>query len=130
MSEVRRVAPGSVFRESLAFSRAVEANGLVFVSATGPTDADGKLVAEGAYDQTVNVFNQIEAALEELGLRLSDIARIRIYLSDYGKLDEILRAQRPLFEATPPACSVICVAGFHVEGMHCYIEADAVRSGG
>lgn len=127
MNQPRRVAAKGVFRQKLAFSRAVEANGLVFVSGTGPTDADGRLVATDAYLQTVHVLDQIDASLAELGLHLRDITRIRIYLKDYGDLDEILRAQKPRFEATPPACSVICVAGFHVDGIRCYIEADAVR---
>lgn len=127
MTPPTRIPPRSVFREKLAFSRAVEVQGVAHVSATGPTDAAGKLVAPDAYAQTVDVFRQIEAALGELGLTRADITRIRIYLIDYADLDDILRAQRPLFDATPPACSVLCVAGFHVDGMRVYIEADAVR---
>ncbi len=101
---------------------------LVQVSATGPTDSEGALVASGAYAQTRDVFRQIEEALQALGLALKDVTRLRIYLRDYGQLDEILRAQHPLFDAHPPACSVICVAGFHIEGMHVYIEAEAATA--
>lgn len=124
---IRRVAPGSVFRDKLAFSRAIDTGAVVHVSATGPTDIHGTLVATGAYDQTVEVFRQISEALCTLGLDLGDISRLRIYLRDFAQLDEILRAQHPLFDAAPPACSVICVAAFHVAGMHVYIEADAIR---
>ncbi len=123
-----RIDPRSVFRERLAFSRAVDVNGIVHISATGPTDSEGRLVADDAHTQTRDVFRQIAEALDELGLGLSDVTRIRIYLKDFADLDEILRAQFPLFDATPPACSVLCVAAFHVEGMRVYIEADAVKS--
>ena len=124
---IRRVPAVGKFRETLAFSRAISVGNTVSVSATGPTDATGTLVASGAYDQTVDVFRQIGAALQTLGLSLANVTRIRIYLKDFAQLPEILRAQYPLFEETPPACSVVCVAAFHVDGMHVYIEADAVR---
>jgi len=124
---IRRVPAVGKLRDTLAFSRAVESGHMVQISATGPTDAQGVLVAETAYAQTRDVFRQIEAALTQLGLGLTDVTRIRIYLKDYAQLPEILKAQFPLFDKTPPACSVVCVAGFHVEGMHVYIEADAAR---
>lgn len=122
---IRRIDPASVFREKLAFSRAVDTGDTVHISATGPTDAHGALVAESAYDQTLDVFRQIAEALGAFDLGLADVVRIRIYLKDFADLDDILRAQHPLFDATPPACSVVCVAAFHVDGMHVYIEADA-----
>lgn len=125
---IRRVPATGKFRETLAFSRAVAVGNLVQVSATGPTDAQGALVASGAHDQTVEVFRQIGAALESLGLGIADVTRIRIYIKDFAQLPEILRAQYPLFEETPPACTVLCVAAFHVEGMHVYIEAEALRA--
>lgn len=125
---IRRLDPNSVFRENLAFSRAVESDGLIYISATGPTDEYGVLVADGAFDQTCDVFRQISDALNTLDLALADIMRLRIYLKDFAQLDEIMRAQHALFDATPPACSVVCVAAFHVEAMHVYIEADAARS--
>lgn len=123
----RRVPPRSVFRDILAFSRAVERDGIVQISATGPTDADGALAADDAYGQTQDVLRQIEEALGELDMALADVTRMRIYLKEYGQLQDILKAQHAAFDATPPACSVVCVAAFHVEGMHVYIEADAIR---
>lgn len=124
---IRRLPAVGKFSETLAFSRAVAVGNVVQISATGPTDATGKLVASGAFDQAVDVFGQIAAALQTLELRLTDVTRIRIYIKDFSKLPEILRAQYPLFSETPPACSVVCVAAFHVEGMHVYIEAEALR---
>ena len=96
------------------------------VSATGPTDEAGQLVANDAYGQTLAIFRQIDAAMQALGHDLADVTRIRIYLKDFAQLPEILRAQVQLFQKTPPACSVLCVAAFHVDGMHVYIEAEAV----
>ena len=110
----------------LAFSRAVAVGKVVQVSATGPTDESGQLVAAGAYEQTVDVLRQIDKAMRALGLVIGDVTRIRIYLKDFAQLPEILRAQVEVFAKTPPACSVLCVAAFHVEGMHVYIEAEAI----
>lgn len=110
----------------LAFSRAVCVGNIVQVSATGPTDEGGRLVAPGAYDQAIDVFRQIDAAMRVLGHGIGDVTRIRIYLRDFAQLPEILRAQVQVFSETPPACSVVCVAAFHVDGMHVYIEAEAV----
>lgn len=123
---IRRVPARGKFRETLAFSRAVAVASVVQVSATGPTDERGHLVASGAYDQTLDVLRQIDAAMRALGHGIADVTRIRIYLKDFAQLPEILRAQVQVFSETPPACSVLCVAAFHVEGMHVYIEAEAI----
>ncbi len=125
---VRRVAPGSVFRNKLAFSRAVRTEGVIQIAATAATDADGALVSMDPAGQTRYIFVQIADALAALDADLSDITRLRIYLKDYAVLDDILSVQYPLFDAHPPATAVVCVAGFHVEGMHVYIEADAIAA--
>lgn len=123
---IRRVPATGKFSETLAFSRAVAVGNIVQVSATGPTDEKGLLVASGAFDQALDIFRQIDTAMTVLGHGLADVTRIRIYLKDFAQLPEILRAQVQMFRETPPACTVLCVAAFHVEGMHVYIEAEAV----
>lgn len=123
---VHRIPPGSVFRERLAFSRAVRVGDVIHVAATGATDAQGALTALDAAGQTREIFAQITKALAELDANLADITRLRIYLRDYAVLDEILSVQHPLFDTHPPATAVVCVAGFHVDGMHVYVEADAI----
>ncbi len=45
----------------------------------------GKLAGESIEEQTEQVFNNIEAALNGIGLGLTDVVRSSVYLADMGK---------------------------------------------
>lgn len=125
-SQLRCVAAPGQWAAQLGYSRAVRDGDDVWVSATAPVDAEGQLVgANDAYAQARHILTVIGEALGELGCRLADVRRTRIYLRSFDDLQEIGRAHGEAFPTCPPACTVIVVADLVLPGMRVYIEAEA-----
>jgi len=87
-----------------AYSQAVKAAGLVFVSGTAPTDPEtGQFVGTTVQEQTRQCLTNIAAILEAAGSSLDKIVSVTIVLADEddfaGMNEEYLR----WFPANPPA---------------------------
>ena len=87
-----------------AYSQAVKAAGLVFVSGTAPTDpATGSLKGSTIQDQTRQCLVNIQAILEEAGSSLDKLVSATVVLADEddfaGMNEEWLR----WFPSNPPA---------------------------
>lgn len=72
-------------------------------------------------------IERIREALESGGFNLSDIVRLRIYVSSFEHIDQVARAQREAFGDIRPACTVVA-AGLVAPEMLVYMDADARRS--
>lgn len=87
-----------------AYSQAVKANGLVFVSGTGPFDpVTGKVVGDAIGEQTAQCLRNVKAVLEAAGSSMDNIVSGTFILwdeSDFaGMNEEWLR----WFPSNPPA---------------------------
>lgn len=87
-----------------AYSQAVRAGGLVFVSGTAPHDpATGAIVGTTVQEQTRQCFVNIAAILEAAGSSIDNIVSVTIVLADEddfaGMNEEYLR----WFPSNPPA---------------------------
>ncbi|AXE25991.1 RidA family protein [Streptomyces globosus] len=124
---VRRISSGGPWEEAVGYSRAVELpNGLVLVS--GCTSVvDGKVVAGGPYEQTVNAFRVAFDALAQAGLGVEHVVRTRMYLTHARDVDEVGRAHKELFDSVRPAASMIIVSGFIDPSLVVEVEVEAYR---
>ena len=96
------------------------------MSGTAAVGPDGKVVAPGdLHAQTVRCIDIIAAALGELGARLADVRRTRVFVTDIGRWQEVARAHREAFGASPPAATLIEVARLIDPDMLVEIEAEA-----
>jgi 2-iminobutanoate/2-iminopropanoate deaminase len=96
-------APGSEGRRALetegapapigAYSQAIEANGVLYCSGQVPLDPDsGELVDGGIAEQARRCLESLDAVCRAAGTRLSEAARVGIYLTDmslFGELNEV-----------------------------------------
>ena len=87
-----------------AYSQAVRAGGLIFVSGTAPHDpVSGALVGDTIQEQTRQCLKNIEEILEAAGSSLEKIASVTVMLADeqdfQGMNEEWLR----WFPSNPPA---------------------------
>lgn len=106
-----RVPARTAWAGRLAYSRAVVAGPLVFVSGTLPIDAQGQPVGgDDAYLQARQVFSLLQAALHEAGCTLQHVVRLRLYLRDAADLDATMRAQFEAFAEVRPACTIVVTA--------------------
>ena len=90
-------------------SKAVEANGLVFISDQIHLDENTQLIDGSTADKTHQTMKNIQAILDEVGLCFADVVKTTIYVTDmsiYGDLNSVYASY---FESEYPAREVVCV---------------------
>lgn len=92
-----------VFRPSPAYSHAVRAGGLVFVSGTMAHDLDGKLVGETTQEQTAQCLKNISAILKAAGTSLDKAVSATVILAEEGDLPGVNEEWVKWFPVDPPA---------------------------
>lgn len=121
------ISSGTPWEASVAYSRAVRAGNLVFVSGTTASDEQEQTVSVGdAYGQTQFIFRKIESALKEAGAELSDVVRTRMYVTDIDRWEEIGKAHGEVFSEIRPASTMVEVSRLVNPDHLVEIEVDAV----
>jgi enamine deaminase RidA (YjgF/YER057c/UK114 family) len=115
------------WERTVGYSRAVRVGPHVFVSGTTASNADGSTVAVGnAYEQTIFILQKIEAALANVGAKLSDVVRTRMFVTDIELWEEIGRAHGEFFHGINPAATMVEVRRLVNPDHLVEIEVDAV----
>lgn len=124
---MRRLSGGSPFEREASYVRALRRRGFVAVSATAPTDAEGRALHPGdAYAQARVAVERALAAAAELGAAREDVVRTRVYLAPDCEWREVVRAHGEAFAGAEPANTTVVVAGFIPEGVLVEVELDAI----
>lgn len=139
---VRHKIPGSSFPIALGIEIPADAT-LIYVSGQGPaiTDEDAERGTFAAYGnteiQTVSALGRVKGALEVIGLQISDVVKMQVFLvgdpDAGGRLDfaGFMRGYTQFFgtEEQPnlPSRSVMEVAGLANPGWLVEIEVTAAR---
>lgn len=79
---VRHISTGSPFEEQIGYSRAVVADGWVFVAGTTGYDYATMTMPDAVADQCANTLATIAKALEEAGCGLDHVVRVTYILPD------------------------------------------------
>ncbi|MEL7343744.1 MAG: RidA family protein [Pseudomonadota bacterium] len=79
---IKRITTGSPFEASIGYSRAVVADGWIFVSGTTGYDYATMVMPDAVQDQCRNALNTIAKALSDAGASLDDVVRVRYILPD------------------------------------------------
>ena len=101
-----RDAPGSAAWEAggAAFSQAVRAAGLVFVSGQGPFDpASGKMVGTSIGEQTGQCLRNVEAILRASGSSLEKVVSATFFLRQSDDFEGMNEEWVRWFPIDPPA---------------------------
>jgi enamine deaminase RidA (YjgF/YER057c/UK114 family) len=97
----------------------------VIVSGTAPIWPDGS-VEPDEYLQTMRCFQIIEGALNELGARLDQVVRTRMFLTDAAWAGGVSRAHGEVMAGIQPAATMVVVKQLLDERWRVEIEAEAV----
>ncbi|MBM4274999.1 MAG: RidA family protein [Deltaproteobacteria bacterium] len=111
-----------------AYTQALVAGPLVFVSGQIPLDAQGRMVQGDILDQTVQVINNIKAILAAADCSLKDVVKTTVYLADMADFPEFNRVYAEFFPTHPPARTAIQAAALP-RGVSIEMDAIAVRKG-
>jgi enamine deaminase RidA (YjgF/YER057c/UK114 family) len=118
---------GAPFEDKAGYSRAVRVGNLVFVGGTTTTNAKGEVEGAGdAYLQTKIILQKIAAALKQAGARMSDVVRVRFYVTDISRGQEYLKAYSEWFKEIRPVITMAEVRALARPDHLVEIEADAV----
>jgi len=128
MSERVSVSSGAEWEEVVGYSRAVRIGNIIEVSGTVAIERDEVIGRDDPYDQTKCILKKIHKAIAEMGGKLSDVIRTRIYVTDINMWNEVGRAHGEFFHDIKPATSMIAVKSLVSPEFLVEIEATAVVS--
>ncbi|MFE4195331.1 RidA family protein [Paenarthrobacter sp. NPDC056912] len=118
---------GSVWEQTLGYSRAVQVDNTLFISATAASGPDG-IVGDDFFSQTKYILEKLGAVLEEAGFSYEDVVQSKLYLTDISKWEDAGRAHGEVFGEIRPTLALVHVLPFLDPEMLVEIELVAQKS--
>ena len=125
MSERTRIPPLSPFEEQAGFTRALRTGNRIVCSGTVAVEEDGS-VSPDAGLQADRCFVQIKSYIEELGGRMEDVVRVRMFATDIKDADAITAAFTRALGHVRPTGTLVAIAALYHPSWKVEIEAEAV----
>ena len=125
MSERKRIRPLSPFEEQAGFTRALRAGNRIVCSGTVGVEEDGSVSAD-AGRQADRCFAQLRQYIEELGGRMEDVVRVRMFATDIKDADAITAAFTRALGHVRPTGTLVAIAALYHPSWKVEIEAEAV----
>ena len=126
MPDIIKYSSGVIWEDIVGYSRAVKVGDRILISGT-TSIIDGKIIGEGdPYLQTKTIIEKIETVLHQAESKLEDIVRLRVYVTDISRWEEVGRALGETFKKIKPAQTLIGVSGLVDPKMLVEIEAEAI----
>ena len=105
MERHRLISSGSAWEERYGYSRAVVADGRVYVAGTAPIMPGDADPPAGPYAQAQRCLEIAGAALSEAGASFAHVVRTRVFMTDASFAPEVMRAHGEVFAEIRPACT-------------------------
>lgn len=104
---VKHISTGSPFEETIGYSRAVVADGWVFVAGTTGYDYASMTMPETVEEQCRNALDTIGKALTEAGTSLDHVVRVMYILPDKNDFAACWPVTSKVFAKARPAATMI-----------------------
>lgn len=118
---------GSSWEQTLGYSRAVQVDNTLYISATAASGDNG-IVGEDFYTQTRFILEKLGSVLADAGFDYADVVQSKLYLTDISKWEEAGRAHGEVFGDIRPTLSLVHVLPFLDPKMLVEIELVAQKA--
>tara|TARA_B100001173_G_scaffold89492_1_gene76943 strand:- start:3159 stop:3539 length:381 start_codon:yes stop_codon:yes gene_type:complete len=105
------------------YSQGIETENLIFLSGQIPLDPNTMKLVEGDENQIRQVFKNIDALCDEVGLNLNHIVKLNVSLQDLSLFNLVNEVMKELFEEPYPARAALQVARLPLDSS---IEVEAI----
>ncbi len=121
------LSSGSKWEDIVGYSRAVKIGDTIEVSGTVSTDHSGEIVGEGdEYLQTKFILMKLENTLGQLGAKLENVVRTRIFCTNISNWEKIGKAHGEMFASIKPVTTMVEVSKLIDDKYLVEIEATAI----
>ena len=128
MSDRQLISSGTVWERKFGYSRAVRLGNMVLVAGTTAVDETGTVIGPGDPGaQALFIFQKIGRALAEAGASLQDVVRVRTFVTDISRWEDVARVQGDVFSEIRPAATLVEVSALVSPDLLVEIEVDAIR---
>jgi enamine deaminase RidA (YjgF/YER057c/UK114 family) len=103
----RTVSSGTKWEEIAGYSRAVRIGDRILVSGTTATGPGGLVGGDDPAAQTNSVIDKIKTAIEQLGGRLQDVVRTRVFVNDMQHWEAVARTHGERFSGIRPVNTLV-----------------------
>ena len=127
MSDRTLISSGTVWEQKFGYSRAVRVGNLVAVAGTTAVDETGAVIGAGDPGaQARFIYQKIGRALAEAGASLEDVYRVRTFITDISRWEDVARVQGDVFADIRPAATLVEVSALVSPDLFVEIEVDAI----
>jgi enamine deaminase RidA (YjgF/YER057c/UK114 family) len=121
------ISSGTVWERKFGYSRAVRIGNLVAVAGTTAVDETGAVIGPGDPGaQARFIYQKISRALAEAGASLEDVFRVRTFITDISRWEDVARVQGEVFADIRPAATLVAVSALVSPELLVEIEVDAL----
>lgn len=108
MAKIIKVKTGSRFEEIASYSRVVTVDNWIFVSNTAGRNPETNEMPDDVFEQTEQVFLNIERALAAVDASLADVVTSKVFIQNPEDVSAVMEYIGSKFKGIDPATTVTC----------------------
>ena len=124
---MRMISTESAPNPVAAYSQGAEAGGVVYTAGQLGVEPSTGAFPEGIEAQTLAALTNVRTIVEAAGLRVSDIVKVTVFLTDMSQFDAMNAVYRNFFDGHKPARTTVGVSELPRPAAVVEIDAIAAR---